>query len=804
MRIPYATLDGFKSKADHLRDLLGIESTSASQEALAQLSGYKNYQKVLSDADLGSGTAKANEDVILRLLALFPRLTPTGASNILAQLKLFCDAAPALGRPAEGGRLGQPEVVTPSTMAHFLNKDFAGLSGFSTPKFAAYFAMTVEEAQQVLNGFADIGWLTYTGAVKGVESWAPSREGMRVFGVGDRAKRLSKKDLTVIEKGLEAVGPKLAKHGVLELSVAGRPAFGLQGGTLIVGARLKHTPFSLESDAKILFELYSVLRKAVIGDYFSVLLFEERFVPERLGERRAIFGENAGQALVTPHEQLDIEETQHWARYNEFAQAYLRRWEDTAGPHWTLSFTVQREQSLSKIPLKCIRSDFKYPTDTNEFLDTLAVAEAEWVAYRRDGLQGWRAPFSAELLADADYAIATNSLETFAALVSRGEHRGFMGWSPPTCEMLTIDLGVALLLRSDAWAIKRAARTDAKKTPRRDAVRYYALFDGLDYEEPVLVGFVRQPNSGDSFRYLEDAYEDLIRQAPSGYGRELLKQGYSAGYLALIRRPATAEEEDAYKAVCKDYDSQFKAILVAHGKFTGYRAHYLRRVAPLGGVPAVLASAKVGAPIKPKLLRDNARDNSNQTLFTLTQSWPLEAQSRAARCFVDVESIRMTDFARRAEQTSADDPLVLGADICAAWRFKPTTKGWVASLESGRWYVSLTSSGKALDISLKWGDSVHTQSMLPEKIDFGHCYNGNLGGLLQFFRDMRNVWSNGVEQCWAVDALEHKLPDTPESRVDWLARVASLCLHGHWQDFDRYDGTAWASIHVPSREELSV
>lgn len=802
MRIPYSSLNGFKAKAKHLQALLGIGQVATGLEVLAQLSGYQNYHEVRNTENLEQGAAQAPEDVLAHLLTLRPELSHNAALGLLTKMALF--PAPKALAPAPL----QPETppgatvsLPPSAIAHFLARQYGVETCFTTPQFAGYFVRTVLESQAILNEYSDKGFLTHTGLHDGIESWTVSRDGMRAFGVGRPAKKLSKKELQSIELALWSSAKFLSSYGVQELSIGGRPAFGRPSGTLAVGALLTHEPFAHENDVQILRHLYHALKSAVPGDYFSVFLFEACDIPERLRERRVLTGENIGEIVVAVPNELDVDEARHWRRYNRIAGSEFSRM--TGGDFDDLMFrhVVERERYLSEIPLRCIRSDFKYPTNTGQYLKQLeGLTESELNREREDYNSRFRG-YPDTLLAEVDYAISTDSLLTFVRELQQRDYSYRFGVFAVTPEEFARRLSIALLVQREQQEKKRDSKANREKLSGSSEAAYFAVFDCLNYPKPKLVGFVRQPPGGsNSFAYLERGYDRLLSQAVGTEGYSLHKNGYSAAYLSLIERTATAEEVSAYKTICKRFDTSFKAILLAGKEPIGYRAQYARREQTIGPVASQLYSAEMTLPIVPKLLRGFTRDAREENLFTFVQGWAPDAQWRAKRCFVDLDTLDMLDFVRRAVTSPTQDPIVLSASILDTWCFTQKAHGWQAALQDGQWAVTLCSKGTVLDISLSWGEAVHTQRLSPVKIPYGHTFKGNFGALLPFFGAMRNARSKGLEACWASDFERREFPDTPAARVAWLSELADAAFHGDWRDFEYGDGTAWPYMGISSEE----
>ena len=138
--------------------------------------------------------------------------------------------------------VGVTPAVPPSELIRYLNTHNRP-ERFTTPSLAAHLHLTVQEAQDTLNRYADEGLVAYAGEPGGIESWATTQEGQRVL--LHHKTRWTKKSLSA---ALAALSAEPADFPITEMSVAGRALAGAANGTLVVGLRLARAPYSDEGD----------------------------------------------------------------------------------------------------------------------------------------------------------------------------------------------------------------------------------------------------------------------------------------------------------------------------------------------------------------------------------------------------------------------------------------------------------------------------------------------------------------------------------------------------------------------------
>lgn len=803
MRIAFNSLAGFKLKAKHLETLLGLASRSAGLETLALIAGFQSYHEVRATVDLQSGAARCVEDVIPSLLRLRPNLSTKGALDILSRLGLFSDVK--MGERVPSSRLldaGLAAPVTPSAVSAFMRRRVRFQDSFTTPNFAAYFLRSVREAQAILNDYVDRGFITYVGLENEVESWSVSRDGMRVFGIGRTAKRLTKKDLKAVESALRKIGPSLATHGVLELSLGGRPAFGQDAGTLVIGARLDIEAYTRKAHFLAYEQLDRVLSAAVTGDYFSLLLFEEHDVPERLRERRILFGSKEGTSVVASQQHLDIDETRHLERFKRLSATCSPY---TVDSNFMVSQRIHRELEVGTRPVNCVRSSISYPVNTDQHLQELKRSSHAELEFRREG-QGFHSrgyDDAALHLAEVDYAIATNSLERYAqGLEGRqfSQTTRFLARRPAEFGR---ELSMALILHWEKLARNRALKAARGRNARPAESTYFAVFDGLSYPAPVLVGFVRQPAGGhDSTNHLEKAYNFRLRRLPGNLAVTLHEAGFNAAYVSFVQRAATDDEVAAYKQICKEFDSNFKAILVAGGRPVGLRASYERREEDLTQVPFVLLEAKGPHPVIPKVVQDSWGHHREKNLFDFIATWDPAAQALAARCIIDSKSVQMNEFASRAAEIPCTDVVVLGSGLYDFWKFQAEDRTWHATIGDDDWSVALSFKNNTLQIHITWGDAVHFQTLSPVESEYLYKpYQGTLSALHKFMMTLQSVRSGGLDNCIINEVPGARIRSALDKRLSWLVTLTDYCLNGSLRDLFWGDGTTWPCLQVMDSAE---
>lgn len=784
MRIPYSTLKGFKAKANHLRDLLGIDSVSASLEALARISGYTSYHEVRMTPRLHEGTATEPVDVLPQLLSIRPGLTREGGLNVLAQLALFPKSPANREKPVLAGfQLGQFASPTPSAVSRFFRKAPSLVDGFNTADFAGHFRLTVAEAQSVLNEYAKAGFVGATGFdTEGIEAWRVLRDGHFAFGIDQDLARLSKKSVRAAEAALVAIAPKLAQVGVVEISLGGRPAFGLPGGGLVVGLEVMHKPYSRVSDGRAIVDTQKTLALALDGDYCSILVFNSDMIPARLARRKRLTGPTAPREVVAREEYIDSEEKRHEERYRAFNWApvfdkksiVLGSYSIQGGLDFNISEYLRREEEHLAVPLRGTTSDVRYPLDSRRVLQELMPSLTQELDRHRRlrSFKYHREEYSSQVLARADYYLAHGRLEAEIDSIVPRHIR-----TDPTAEKLCRDIQAAVLAQWALWAARRA-KAQPSAVPKKAAVSsYFAVFDVLNFDQPQVIGYVRQTEKGhNAFRYLEDFWTKTLKRI-GGFGQKLAVLRFRAGYLCTASRPATEQEIASFEAVCKEQGCRFLAIHVFGGLRVGFRSQQAYREHYLEEVPGVLLAARHETQSFPRLLVPGTNDASMQRLFDLIAAQDSQIRTRAEAHLVNTENVWMSDFARDAASDPIRSPVVLASGLGAAWKFTHTDAAWSAEINGQDWRVRLAADNQVLDITAMLGQLTHTQRLHPTVESGPLAYAGKLSSLLGFMGQLQRLKDAGLEQVWLRAKESEHFEDTSEGRLEWFVDILDNALN---------------------------
>lgn len=712
--------------------------------------------------------------------------------------------------------LGTPPPTPPSAIAQFLAVEHTRRESFKTTEFAAYFSLTIREAQSVLNQYVEDGLLTYVGLKDGIESWARSRNGRQAIGLGNVGPRLARKDLGVVKKALHDVDASLKDFGVTEICVGGLPAFGKLYGPLIIGVRLAHEPFTQLADEQTLVKVFNALPPKLRASTYSILLFGAT-IPERLQRRIILTGPDTGSEVTASRSELDLAEVSHRRGWDIFLKTkgrggieFLERYsyfEGVEGLPYELLKSIREDFAASDAAIQCEKSPVHFEVETGEYLARLAPDFSYLLSFWNNQARfEWaRNECPAEFFAAAEYLIETGQFERRRPpKLSEGS-----GWNWGALQQGSMsdrreNIQACLQLRRD-WMAKERTVYSAKKSRKTVAqIDYYAVFDCLNFQEPYLVGFVRQAasNAG-SFRKLEDWWRIVLRGASSSPAHELSKAGFNSSYLSLFVRPATAEEVLAYDGICKSVGATLRYITCTQKRGQGLRAHQRYEAEDVGEVPLVLAAAKASEPMLPKLLMGRAwRSNSGTRLFDFIPTMAPLNRERVASLIINLQDVSMAEFAERASASACTDPVVLASDLTDAWQFSAQGARWSATLKGESWSVELESKSDILSITIELAGCFHRQQLSPYASDFGTAYKGYLSSLYPFMREVPILHYADLENYFTKRAeAEKKLTPTKEDRLAWFVLAVGDYFSGGLFDWDSRDGTAWPRLSVEGGDE---
>ncbi|MGF6440702.1 hypothetical protein [Paraburkholderia youngii] len=699
-------------------------------------------------------------------------------------------------------------VLPPSEIGRFLSKRFwfRPVEPFKTTDFAADVRISAFEAHETLEHYAREGLMSYAGLEEGIETWAPSRDGLGVFGVGyQQAVRLKKRQVEALRESLEAAIGHVSSFGALELSVGGRPAFGKRNGRYLVGVRLDHTPYTREEDGRLHATLHDALSRPGETPSFSILLFSDK-VPYRLKQREIVFGPRQGEVVDTPAARLDTDEKAYTLSFDAFLRSQgvedgIEHFRDR-GPHLefsTFARELAREAQAMFAPARCAHSPHLLKGDVADVLsDRGAIAsQTHRVAKAVSELR----PEQAALLAEAEYFASKGEIEVWCeslsdhdwAVLTRYGFRAVPATNSTVIEML---LELAALRQQSK---ERKAQVKANRPPKD--VRYYAVFDNLNFAGPHLVGYVRQPSSNAAaFRAIEQYWELVLIKIPDSIGAQLYKARFDGAYLSLAVEPAHEDEIAAFDQICKQAGKTFKFVAVQGDRALAVRSKWSLFPEDLGEVPAAMRAREPSSPFLPKLLIGARSSGLFDAIKTMTRA----QQKAIGNVLVNSDDVVMLDFARNAAQVHCTDPAVLASGFRDGWRFAVNGRRWSATINAEDWEVELSSNTvNSLRIEVQIAGAKHVQQMAPMKADerrgYHQPYRGRLSSLKVFMERIQRMSVHGAAGYFEPEFRKEWLVMEPESRLNYFVDVLSTLLHGSMLSIDSIfesDGTSWPELQV--------
>ena len=624
--------------------------------------------------------------------------------------------------------VGATPAVPPSELIRYLNAHNRP-ARFTTPSLAAHLHLTVQEAQDTLNRYADEGLVAYTGEPDGIESWTTTHEGQRVL--LHHKTRWTKNSLSA---ALAALSAEPADFPITEISVAGRALAGAANGTLVVGLRLARAPYSDEGDLAAIRRGLGVIEAAATRPGSVAILLFHATVPHRLRHRQVLVGDNAGTTLSMDDAQVDHDESAHRAAVNALIKSLkpVPAPEVSDADEWAFIIPSLRYhdhpalqglqthfyyESLDKsFPMEGCRSPLKLLHDTRHEL-AAALTNFEWLSshLRKTYWRRWDYSDARSMLALADYHLARG---TFLAFVSSIEDDCFDRLSlrrMDSSERLQ-EILARLYLHYETIAARRQHAKPVKSKPP-GSVHYYAVFDCLNGVSPLLVAFVRQPLSHRANVHgVEDFWHGVLHNIGETIGGAVQKAGLNGVALSLRYRQATDVEKTSFDAVSAQLGGTAKYIL-SNGKARLARKSFTYiDVKPM---PPELEKATWNEGRIMQLVNGSRwrSRHSGQTIFDLIPKLSEPHRSRAQARLLDTDKVAMRDFAASASDPGTSDPVVVASGLLDGWRFAVDGARWTALLEADGWSAELQGNRNTLTLLLLVSGREHTSQLAPAKFE---------------------------------------------------------------------------------------
>jgi hypothetical protein len=807
MRIAYASIKAFKDKASLLESLLKLKRRE-SLEVLSKISGYTSFHET-SHSDVTVGSIPTADQVAGQICQVRPDLSETRAYEVANALALHLGPwkLRGVGDVVQSARLweiGVPPAVAPGQVGSFAQDHRHGEHGFTEGSFAGHFKLTAYEARALLDTYASEGLATYAGVYDGDVRWRIAREGATVF----RMRKWDRETAQWTKSAMAEITEKLRvfaqTSGVEEVSIAGGPVRGERRGTLVVGLRVSVGPYTVP-EHKILLE--QVLNMRAIKAPLSILLFKD-MVPERLRRRLVIDGQTLRESTAALTE-IDHEERVHQAallliappRYGHESWSFMADIHD-AYFVGELDRYVGREMALYSLPIGCCRA----PNRLNDVGLLLAEIGKQptymrTLERRRSHIfRSWRSAMQEnwmdEMVARAEFALLSLPFPKFCEMAETRDLRALDITGFFTDEEAGEAVAAVIVCRweklSKLRAAKVARREEAKKSKAGPVVDYMAAFDCLNFTEPVLVGFVRQPGAHSAhLNHLEQDWDHRLRRAPDFDGRigaELQRNNFYTGALSIFYRPATEDEVVAFEEASKGAGGTLAYIIRSgQGSWRGVRSRNRWMPVDLVVSPTIV-KARYPAPVRPKLLVDDRVYGAELGLFEVFDKLPRQQRLLARKRFLDARTVTMKQFVDANLVTP--QPAVVFAAGLENWKFEPLQDGWTGTLSGVNWKVMLREQDGTLTATFQVDGASYSQRLAPlpkeDHWEFMKPYEGILSQLLGFMQRLQEV---------PTTATITRNPEYPDkSPIELLVSTADYYLHGGMRDLLFREGTSWPRI----------
>lgn len=701
-----------------------------------------------------------------------------------------CQMTPSCDLPAQPAT--PPSAI--AAMLHLLEPHFGHVATtFTTIDFSGRFSLTAVEGHQRLNELAEDGLIA---SVPGqpVETWQLTRDGAYVLSPG--RKRVSKKFIADVTACLRSIGPELLRQGAVELSIGGRPLDGKPTGQVLVGLRLKSTPFASRSDDGLLQQLCAALDAAVGTNGYAPMLFSQK-VPMRLRSRTVIVAaEDAERARGD--ELIDEGEVEQAAWRTRFRQLHGLR--DIYTPilqgsslPWGLLNSLEVASFAEDLPLRGAISD--WAPDDNAIVELCAAHADEYDG----GHYRWR-DWPSKLFAMLECHAAAHTLpQFFEQIAARNPSEQDFYLLNPLFDLVRWDgdfeRATAHALRYYRTMLAETRAASAARVKPKLEPHYLLFFDTINFEAPRLIGFARQPAGHNAqVDELVDRWNHVLKGLDGAASGCLSEKGFNAGWLSLDVRAATPAEEAAFHEVCKREGTSFRYWLFLPDNRMGCRkaARFEYHLVELD-TPEVFRTAALGRAIEPRLLARSGHPE-RPTLDEVIRSAPPRLRAVLQENIVFVEDVPMSQFARHAALRPCIDPVVLSTKLLEAWTFSAKDgKDWSASAGGDHWSVTLEAQGENLDLTVKYATQAATYKLAPvERSAFsGTPYDDTLGALLGLLSTVRHLCLAGLDGIWPDKGDVSRTGDDKQ-KLEWLSYKLCWALRG-----DRWGGTAFNWPYFP-------
>lgn len=339
--------------------------------------------------------------------------------------------------------------------------------------------------------------------------------------------------------------------------------------------------------------------------------------------------------------------------------------------------------------------------------------------------------------------------------------------------------------------VAAAKKLQAGEKSKPGPVNYFAAFDRLNEDSPVLIGFVRQPASHrQNLEALDSFWGASMERDSESPGGILQKAGFDAVTLSVYYRPATPAEISAYESVSRKLGGVFRFILKdGRARSPGYHINLTDPQV----LPAEIRDAAWEGPLLQMLIGNKWSTRDRVYLFDFIQGMPLRQRNHLLARLVDLEGVSMHDFASNAADAE-NDAVVLASGLHDVWRFQAQESSWTATLDAGSWLVRLHEENAILTLQLVSEGSEFIQQLSPfpykRTYPMTRPYAGRLSSLFNLMTHLTVLYQDGrtgFEARFGETSSDHTGPY-------WYRKLIETLLHGRGGFSDLSSFTEWPNL----------
>lgn len=594
--------------------------------------------------------------------------------------------------------------------------------------------ISAEDCRDALNYFVEADMVSFAGLdSEGIETWALTRTGYRVWAHGRVGCRVTKQSIKAFLAYMQVVIPALSKRPeVIRVVVSGAWVHSKTHGPFIIGICVKAGTTTVISEIQMIQE---VLRIATAGDFLEsdapvVMIYSDQELPPESIQFFRIAYEQRQEAYLdlgnAPYASFDKCDSgdKGWDERLELYASELNivpfeisivqtmmkltdRTADNGARDRKSSIStvplarqlIERELDYCGMPAKGVDSPYvyivRYQRSGISPPESFLAASEDYVQQMPRARGSFWAPDWQIAAATADYFWYFHMEDSFDAAahakkilkdgnwtISRYLHPLLKEAPAKAFQALAISLNES---RTHKSLVKKAQEEERPKKPTVNG--YYALFD-VSLEHPRCVALVRQPtgNRGNLRNAMTEYQLTALRLRPDA--RAAYKAGFDLAQLSLMEREATPEEIEAFDRLSKQLKRSVAYIIDCRG---GAIIGFTGRATTDGTSPLNFMALREGY-LRPIVLEKWDFESIEEVRHAL----PLEVYKRIRAWWVVPDLTSAEEAAKACCEGPAISLLARVVNPDGMWTFQPMdgdSRYFAASMVGTGWAIRLENIG---------------------------------------------------------------------------------------------------------------